>query len=325
MELLGMRTKNTLAKKTLSVMVSRPVIPFFAGYFIISLLFVPGFANLANISAIFMQAAFLCILACGLTFVFINGGFDFSLTGIMGLGSIVGALIMQANPNHVGAAVAVMLLIGIGIGCLNGLSVTLLRMPSFIATMSTQLVFSGLALWLTKSTTIAGLPKGFIFLGQGSILGIPAPILFMALIVAVAVYVLNGTVYGRYLMAVGTNQKASRVSGIPVERTIFSVFLISGLFAGIAAVLMSARVASGIPMLGDGMIMDIVAAVLIGGTSLLGGNGTIIGTLLGSILVISLNNSLYLAGVEWYVINIIKGLVILLVAVLDVLKNRKTD
>ena len=317
--------KGTFAKRMTGVMASRPVVPFFIVYFAAALLFVPRFANAANISAIFIQAAFLCILACGLTFVFINGGFDFSMTGIMGLSSIVGALMMQAKPENVFGAVLVMLSIGLGIGCINGLSVTLLKMPSFIATMSTQLAFSGLALWLTKSTTISGLPKGFVFAGQGSVLGISMPILVMSAVVVISVYVLNGTVYGRCLMAVGSNQRASRISGLPVERTIFSVFLISGVFAALASVLMSARSAAGIPMLGDGMIMDIVAAVLIGGTSLLGGSGTIFGSLLGSILVITLNNSLYLVGVEWYVINILKGVMILFVAVLDIVKNRKTD
>lgn len=303
------------------------VIPFFVIYFLISIIFIPGFSKIANLTSVFTQASFLFILSCGLTFVFINGGIDFSIIGIMGLSSILGASIMKSGNSYglIILAILVMISVGIIIGCINGFSVTILKMPSFIATMATNLIFSGLAIWYTKSASISGLPKAFTAIGQSDFFGIPMPIIVTIVIAALAAYILHGTVFGRYLIAIGTNQKVSRISGLPVKRTVFIVFIISGLFASIAAIMMTSKTATGIPMMGDSMLIDIVAAVLIGGTSISGGKGTILGTALGAILVIMLNNSLYLVGLEWFVINIFKGVLVLGVASIDIIQNKFSD
>ena len=304
--------------------VERMSMLFFVVYFVFSLLFIDKFANPVNLGNILVQCTDLIILACGMTFVFMNGGIDFSLTATVGLGSILGARIMTMDGNPFALSVLGVLLmlgIGLGIGTLNGLTVTLLRMPSFIATMSTQLIFSGLALWYTQSASIGGLPRPFLFIGRGTVLGLQMPIFIMAAVVGVTAFVLHRTVLGRYIFSVGTNHRTSRISGIPVKRTIFTLFLFSGGLAAVAAIIMTSRSGAGMPAMGRTMLMDIVGAVVIGGTAVTGGRGSILGTAVGAILIIVLNNSLNLLGVEWYVINALKGVMIIAVALLGVLRR----
>ena len=295
---------------------------FFVVYFLFCILFVNKFANPVNLVNMLVQCADLIILACGMTFVFMNGGIDFSVTATLALGSIFGARLMTMGGNPLlmtVLGVTVMLAIGIGIGTLNGLTVTRLRMPSFIATMATQLIFAGLALWYTQSATIGGLPKPFLLIGRGTLFGVQLPVFIMLAVVAMAAFVLHRTVLGRYIFSVGTNHRTSLISGIPVKKTIFSLFLFSGGLAAISGIIMTSRSGAGMPALGKGMLMDIVGAVVIGGTSVTGGKGSILGTAVGAALIIVLNNSLNLLGIEWFVINALKGVMIVLVALLGVL------
>ncbi|MBN1836131.1 MAG: ABC transporter permease [Spirochaetales bacterium] len=304
--------------------VERVSMLFFVVYFLFSLIFVDKFANPVNLGNILVQCTDLIILACGMTFVFMNGGIDFSLTATLGLGSILGARVMTMSGNPFAVSllgVLVILGIGLGIGTLNGLTVTLLRMPSFIATMSTQLIFSGLALWYTQSASIGGLPRPFLFIGRGTVFGVQMPIFIMAAVVGVTAFVLHRTVLGRYIFSVGTNHRTSRISGIPVKRTIFTLFLFSGGLAAISAIIMTSRSGAGMPAMGRTMLMDIVGAVVIGGTAVTGGKGSILGTAIGAVLIIVLNNSLNLLGVEWYVINALKGVMIIAVALLGALRR----
>ena len=301
--------------------VERMSLTFFILYFLISFIFIENFSNPTNLRNILVQSSDLIILACGMTFVFMNGGIDFSITATIGLGSIMGAKVMTLPGNPVLMSIlGILVILGIGIliGCVNGLTVTRLKMPSFIATMATQLVFAGLALWYTESATIGGLPKPFLLIGKGRFLGIPMPILIMAAVVALCIYILHFTVLGRYIVAVGTNHQTSRISGIPVRKTIFLLFLFSGILAAIGSIVMTSRSGTGMPAMGKNMLMDIVGAVIIGGTAVTGGKGNMLGTVTGAILIIVLNNSLNLLGVEWYVINALKGVMIIAVALLGV-------
>ncbi len=305
--------------------VERMSMLFFVVYVAMSLIFIRGFAKPVNLMNILVQCTDLIILACGMTFVFMNGGIDFSQTAVLGLGSILGARVLTLGGDPVLMSVigaSTMLTIGLAIGCLNGLAITMLKMPSFIATMATQLIFSGFALWYTQSATIGGLPKPFLFIGRGTVLGIPMPIIIMVVVVAVTAFILHRTVLGRYIFAVGTNHRTSRISGIPVKKTIFTLFIFSGMLAALGCIVMTSRSAAGMPALGKGMLMDIVGAVVIGGTAVTGGRGSILGTATGAVLIIVLNNSLNLLGVEWYVINALKGVMIVAVALLGVLRNR---
>ena len=304
--------------------VERMSMLFFLVYFVICLLFVNKFANPVNLANMLVQCVDLIILSCGMTFVFMNGGIDFSVSAVLGLSSVLGAKVMNLGGDPLlltVLGVAVMLAVGMGIGVLNGLTVTLLRMPSFIATMATQLIFAGLALWYTQSATIGGLPRPFLLIGRGAVFGVQMPIFIMLIIVAGAAFVLHRTVLGRYIFSVGTNHRTSLISGIPVKKTIFSLFLFSGGLAAVSAIIMTSRSGAGMPALGKSMLMDIVGAVVIGGTSVTGGRGSILGTATGAALIIVLNNSLNLLVIEWYVINALKGVMITLVALLSVLRT----
>jgi len=299
---------------------------FFVVYCLFSLLFVDKFANPVNLRNILIQSADLIILSCGMTFVFMNGGIDFSVTAILGLGSVLGAQVMKipGDPLLMSVVgVAFMLLLGLAIGCINGLTVTLLKMPSFIATMATQLIFSGLALWYTHSATIGGVPKPFSLIGRGKLFGVAMPIIIMIAVVLACAFVLHRTVLGRYIYSVGTNHRTSRISGIPVKRTIFKLFLFSSGLAALSGVIMTSRSGAGMPGLGKSLLMDVVGAVVIGGTSVTGGSGSIFGTAIGAMLIIILNNSLNLLQVEWYVINALKGAMIVLVALLGVMRDAR--
>ena len=306
--------------------VERMSMLFFVVYFVIALIFVNKFANPVNLANMLVQCVDLIILACGMTFVFMNGGIDFSVSAVLALSSVLGAKVMNLGGDPVlltVLGVVVMLAVGLSIGVLNGLTVTRLRMPSFIATMATQLIFAGLALWYTQSATIGGLPRPFLLIGRGTLLGIQMPIFIMIVVVAGTAFVLHRTVLGRYIFSVGTNHRTSLISGIPVKKTIFSLFLFSGGLAAVSAVIMTSRSGAGMPALGKNMLMDIVGAVVIGGTSVTGGKGSILGTATGAAMIIVLNNSLNLLGIEWYVINALKGVMITLVALLSVLRTAK--
>ncbi len=306
----------------------RPIVLILVVYVIFSLAVVPQFASPKNLLDILVQASDLIVLAIGLGFVILNGGIDFSVTAVTALASVVGASIMNLDTGFLAgspfgflAAIAVMLGIGLGVSAINGVSVVILKMPSFIATMATSLVFGGAAVFYTKSATITNLPRAFTFIGDGSLLGIPVPIIVAAVVVLVSHYALSSTVFGRNVYAVGSNPKASFISGLPVKRTIFTLFLLSGLLAALGGTVMSARLGAGTPSLGQERLMDIVAAVIIGGTSIFGGSGTVLGTVAGALFITILNNSLNLVGIPWYMVIIVKGAVIFFIAVFDAVRR----
>jgi ribose/xylose/arabinose/galactoside ABC-type transport system permease subunit len=312
------RTWNAF-KSQMSVMV------FFIVYSVAAIILIPKFGNPENLSNILVQSTDLIILSCGLTFIFLNGGIDFSLTAVMALSSVIGAKVMTSVDGvYSGIILGIlsMVLVALVVGTINGLSVAWLKMPSFIATMGTQLVFSGIALTMTQSNTIGGLHSEFNNIAQGKFLNIHIPVYIAIIIVGFFIYLLNFTLYGKQIVAIGTNHKTSIISGLPVKRRIFSLFIISALCAAIASVIMTARLGAGLPSLGKDMLLDVVAAIIIGGTSNAGGFGTIVGSVIGAIIVVMLNNSLNLLGVDWYYITACKGAVILAISLISILQRR---
>ena len=312
-------------------LIDNPVFVFFFIYFIVAVLFVPNFGTSMNIRNIFIHSSDMIIISIGMVIVVMNGGIDFSVTSNISLGSVVGALIMSRQvgvmaESQFGWIVAIfaMLTIGAIIGIINGFSVVVLKMPSFIVTMVGQLVFGGLALWITMSATIIGLPEQFIFIGEGSVLGIPFPVILAMIVLIVAYYVLHKTVFGRYLFAIGTSHKTSRISGVPVKKTIFTTFIICGVLGALGGIVMTARIGAGMPGLGRPIFLDVVAAIVIGGTSIMGGKGNVPGAAMGAIFIVVLNNSLSHLGIPWYVQNICKGMLVLAASMIDVYsKNDK--
>jgi ribose/xylose/arabinose/galactoside ABC-type transport system permease subunit len=292
-------------------------------WFLASLPFTPGLLSAANVSNIFSNLLPLLILATGQTLVLITGGIDLSVTSALALCSVTGAMLMSggdARATFIG--VTVMLLVGAVVGFCNGLAITKLQMPPFIVTLTAMMFFSGLAIWLTKSKTIYNLPPSFNAIGKGALFFIPYALMVTAILVVAAHILLSRSLLGRWLYAVGLNVKAARISGVPVERATLCAYVISGLFAAVAAILYTGRLETGSPVLGQRLLLDVIGAAVIGGTSLFGGRGKIVWTIAGVLFLTLIDNSLNLAGHSHFTIMMVKGSVILLAALLDVLRTK---
>jgi ribose/xylose/arabinose/galactoside ABC-type transport system permease subunit len=285
----------------------------------------PGFATWGNLTTILAYLLPILVVSVGLTLVLILGGIDLSVTAIIALASVVGGKIMSGeegwlagHPLAVPVGIVAMLVVGMLIGGFNGLAVTICRIPAFIATLTTMMFVSGFAIWITLSRKIGGLPSGFTQLGQE--LWIAASIAGVATVLAHLF--LSRTLQGRWLYAIGHNARAARISGVPVGRVTFLTYMISGLFAGMSSILFTAGLETGNPEMARENLLDVVGAVVIGGTSLYGGKGRVLGTVFGVLFLALVDNSLTLIGLAFYTITMVKGGVILAAAVLDSIRNR---
>lgn len=298
--------------------------------FIAASIFVPQFASFYNIRDVLLQTSDLIIVSCGVTFIVLNGGIDFSATSILALSSVIGTTIMTkgslaGSTAGIIVGMIVMILVGAIMGAFNGIAIVKLKMPSFIVTLATMMIGSGAAIWYTNSQTINGLPKTFLEIGNGSVLFIPIPVIISAIVIAATHFILKYTKFGRQVYAVGTNPKTALISGMPVKTIIFKMCLISGTCAGIASIVMSARNQVGMPTLGNLMFIDIIASIVIGGTSVFGGVGGVIGTLYGVLFITLMNNCLNLIGVPWYVISIVKGAIVIFAAFMDSISKQLSE
>lgn len=288
-------------------------------WFVAALPFTPGLASSENLGNLFSNLLPLLIVAVGQTLVLITGGIDLSATSVMALASVAGALTMQGG--GAGSAVlAVLLMLSLGavVGALNGAAITRLAMPPFIVTLTTMMFFSGLAIWLTKSKTISGLPATFTMLGKNVWLSLSITALFVTL----AHVLLSRSLWGQWLYALGHNAPAARISGVPNNKALTLAYVASGLSAAAAAILYTGRLETGSPVLGQRLLLDVIGAAVIGGTSLFGGRGKIVWTLFGVVFLTLIDNTLNLNNASHFTIMIVKGAVILLAALLDVSRTR---
>jgi ribose/xylose/arabinose/galactoside ABC-type transport system permease subunit len=282
----------------------------------------PYFLTTNNLLNVVRQACVITILSVGFTLVIASRHFDMSIGMMMGLLGMILAKLMKDANMPVLPAIMITLLFGMGFGLLNALIITKFNINPFVATLATQSVFQGATYLISGLVPVTDLPESFIFLGQGSWLGIPVPVYIMLLVCAAAFVLMKYTKLGRHIIAVGGNPEAARASGINLNKTRYLVFMITGLLAAVAAMVMTARSASAQVSAGSTLIMDAVAAVVIGGTSLEGGHANIWGTLFGCLVVGIVNNGLNLLGVNanWQIIS--KGLLILFAVILDVTTTR---
>lgn len=299
------------------------------GVFVAFAPFTPGFISTGNFWNILVSCLPLLLLATGQTIVLITAGIDLSVTAIIGLCSIVGALVMsgeagwlRGNPAATPVAVVAMLGTGAFVGFFNGACIAWLRMPAFMVTLTSMMFFSGLAVWLAKTVvnaeSIYNLPTAFLTLGHHAWLAA----LLAVLATLLAHLLLARTLLGRWLYAVGHNPRASLVSGVPVDRVTVSAYMLSGLFAAMASILLTARLETGSPNHGKALLLDVIGAAVIGGTSLFGGKGKVLWTVYGVLFLSLLGNGLNLLNVSDFLITMIKGAVILVAALLDVWRSR---
>jgi ribose/xylose/arabinose/galactoside ABC-type transport system permease subunit len=270
-----------------------------------------AFFTVDNLSNVLRQNAFTAILAAGMTFVILTAGIDLSVGSIVGLSGMICADVLVRG-HGLAAGVAVGLLVGLGVGVVNGLVITKVKIPPFIVTLAMMQVVRGAAFKYTDARTISGLPVSFAMLSESlPTLGITAAVFVLAWLV------LTRTPFGRHVYATGGNPEAAWLSGIRVKRLLFAVYALCGATAGLAGVLVASRLGAGYPRAGEFYELDAIAAVVVGGTSLFGGRGSIWGTLAGAFFIGILNNGLNLFRVSTYDQMIVKGAVLLAAASLD--------
>lgn len=281
----------------------------------------PNFASVDNLLNIARSISVNAILAAGLTFVILTAGIDLSVGSIVAVSGVVSVLTaMSGVPSPI--AVVLGVLAGCVAGLVNGLLTAYLSLAAFIVTLGTMTFLRGLAYTMTGGQPIVSNTLGFRDIGNGYIAGIPAPVVIMVIVYLLAWFILERTRYGRHIYAVGGNAEAARLAGIKVKRVTASVYVIAGACAGLAGIIFAARVVSAQPTAGTGYELDAIAAVILGGTSLMGGRGRIIGTLIGSVILGVLSTGLILMNVPFFTQLLIKGVVIILAVAIDSLKQR---
>lgn len=270
-----------------------------------------------NISTLIRTISFTTIVAFGQTLVLLTGGIDLSVAGVAGLSGIISGWLMVNTPIDPFLCIVLTLLFGFCGGLINGLLVTYVSLVPFIATLATGTIFTGFIYVITQGWPIQNLPEKVLFLGRGMLDRIPIPFIIMLIIAVILVYMLNLFPFGRYIYAVGGNENAARITGIKHKQVKLIVYGLSGLLASLGGILITCRLGAAQPTIGSQWVMPSVTAAVIGGTSLLGGQGGIIGTIVGSALTGVISNAIVLLGVSSYWENVIIGLVVLIAVIID--------
>jgi putative xylitol transport system permease protein len=285
----------------------------------------PTFMLPKNIVNVLRQTSINGILSIGMTFVILTGGIDLSVGSILAFSGIVAASFtstaFQVLPLPI--SITLGLLAGTALGLVSGFIVAKWKIPAFVVTLGMLSIARGLTFIYTNGMPVPNLTEEFVYIGQGVILGIPLPVLILAFVFLFAWIILYKTRFGRYVYAVGGNEKSAKISGVNTRLVIFSVYGISGFLAALGGLILTARTTSGLPQAGISYELDAIAAVVIGGTSLTGGQGTLVGTLFGALIMGVINNGLDLLSVSSYYQQVIKGVIIISAVLLDSLRKGK--
>lgn len=281
-----------------------------------------SFLTLGNILNVLRQASLLFFIASGLTLVVLTAGLDLSVGANVALSAcFAGTVIHQSGSAAFGVVVALMT--GGVIGLLNGLMVTALRIPSFIATYGMLWVLNGLTYWYMAGDVVHGFPPGFRQIGSGYLFGLPTPVYLLLIFLAIGTVFAQRTVWGQEIYAIGANPVAARLSGIPLSRRLLLVYSVSGLMAGLASIIFLARLNSAEADIGESLTLPAIAAVLIGGTSLFGGVGTVFGTFVGALILTLVLNGMNLLSVNASWQPLVTGIIVILAVWLDMKTRRR--
>ncbi|HEX4825908.1 MAG TPA: ABC transporter permease [Candidatus Polarisedimenticolaceae bacterium] len=308
-----MRLRGSEAAIAAAVVIEGAALSFLSPHFLTA-------ENLLNVS---LQASITAIVAAGMTFVILTGGIDLSVGSVVAVAGIATTAAL-AGGHAYATAIAAGLGIGLVSGVVAGALVTRLGVAPFIVTLALMTIERGLAFVATEGRPVWDLPPGFAGLGGGRLAGVPFPSIVMVLVFVVAHAALKHTRWGRHVYAVGGNAEAARLAGIGTARVVASTYVLCGGLAALGGVLLASRMNSGQPNAGLMLELDVIAAVVVGGTSLSGGRGSVAGTFLGTMLIAILRNGLNLLNVNSYVQQVVVGAVILLAVLLDRLRERRT-
>ena len=279
-------------------------------------------ANLLNQGRLMAEVG---IVALAMTFVIVTGGIDLSVGSILGLVAIMLGVMWQNLGLPLPVAMVLALAIGAAAGCANGYVITRFGVPPLIATLATLALYRGLAEGISQARSVRGYPEWFYVLGQGDLFGVPVQLWVFLALAVLAAFILGFTPFGRTAYAAGSNATAAEFSGLPVKRTLLLIYTMAGLFSAIAAVIFVSRVSTTRSDMGTGLELDVITAVVLGGTSIFGGRGTILGTLLGLVVMQALKNGLLLAGVKGDATIVVIGFVLMGTIILTNLFRRDTD
>ena len=290
----------------------------------------PNFLKKANLIAVADRIIVIAVVAIGMTMVIITAGIDLSVGSLIALSAVMSTLLIRDLAGAEDASAFGMTLcclaaiVACGLmGAFSGLMVSQFLIPPFIVTLAMMMVASGLAFILARGQSIYQVPDSLVWLGRGAdLFGIPNTIVLMAILYAAAHIVMTRTVLGRYIYAVGGNKETARLSGVPVKPVLLTVYAVCGGLAGLGGIVLASQLKSGAPTYGLMYELYVIAAVVVGGTSLAGGRGTIIGTLIGAFIIAVIQNGMNLTGIESYTQKVVLGLVILGAVLLDMLKRR---
>ncbi|HZS49802.1 MAG TPA: ABC transporter permease [Bryobacterales bacterium] len=282
----------------------------------------PPFLTATNLSSVVRQTAVINIMALGMTLIIVAGGIDLSVGAILAFAGLIGTKIMEQH-----GAIAAGILAGIAAGffwgLVNGLLTERLKINPFIVTLGTLGIIRGLALLYSGGLPVVGLPRGFSFLGEGAVLGLPFVLYLLVFCAMLTHFLLQYTKLGRYAYAIGSNREAAVYAGIPVSFHTVAVYAISGALTGLAGMIEASRLMTGQPTAGQGYELQVIAAVVIGGGSLSGGEGSVIGTLIGAFIMGLLANGCDLLGISPYIQQAVIGAVIILAVTLDEVRKRR--
>ncbi|MEE8738927.1 MAG: ribose ABC transporter permease [Bifidobacterium sp.] len=283
-----------------------------------------SFFTASNLLNLLLQVTANGFIAFGMTFVILTGGIDLSVGAILALSSAFAAgMIGSGMPMPL--AIIASLLIGGLLGAINGLFISFGKMAPFIVTLATQMVYRGLTLVFTNGNPLTKNMDGFFlaYIGQGYLLGIPFPVILMVIAFAVLYVLLHRTAFGKSVYALGGNEQAAYIAGVKSNRVKIAIYTISGLMSALAGLVITSRLSSATPQAGNGYELYAIAAVVLGGTSLMGGKGRMSGTIIGVLIIGVLNNGLNIIGVSAFWQQVVEGVVILVAVLIDVLRNRK--
>ncbi|MFT8331160.1 ABC transporter permease [Bifidobacterium psychraerophilum] len=316
MKSLGNLSKRFSSLTTLAALVILMVIITFIN---------PNFFTANNLLNLLLQVTANGFIAFGMTFVILTGGIDLSVGAILALSSALAAGMIGAGM-PLPLAVFLCLVIGAFLGAVNGFFIAYGKMAPFIVTLATQMAYRGLTLVFTNGNPLTNKMDGFFlaFIGQGYLFGIPFPVIIMIIAFALLFVLLHKTSFGKSVYALGGNEKAAYIAGVQSNRVKVAIYTISGAMSALSGLVITSRLSSATPQAGSGYEMFAIAAVVLGGTSLMGGKGRLTGTMIGVLIIGVLNNGLNIIGVSAFWQQVVEGVVILIAVLIDVLRNRKS-